>query len=109
MRHLYRKLYLTIIASLLLVVLIAGLLWRLGRATPPGSRAFEIAGELMAAELPPPSAAPATQQAAIDRLHDRLAHRPRALRWGSPPGGRRRPSRAPVRPPAPVAWLDLRP
>ena len=72
MRHLYHQLYLTIIASLLLVVVVAGLLWRLGPSDTPGARAFEIAGELMAAELPPPSAAPATQQAAIDRLHDRL-------------------------------------
>lgn len=72
MRHLYHQLYLTIIASLLLVVLIAGLLWRLAPGDTPGSRAFEIAGELMAAELPPPGAAPATQQEAIDRLHDRL-------------------------------------
>lgn len=72
MRHLYHQLYITIIASLLLVVLIAGLLWRLGPSDTPASRAFEIAGELVAAQLPSPAAGPAAQQEAITRLHDRL-------------------------------------
>jgi signal transduction histidine kinase len=72
MRHLYHQLYLTIIASLVLVVLVAGLLWRLGPNDTPASRGLEIAGELMAAQLPPPDAAPAAQQEAIARLHDRL-------------------------------------
>jgi two-component system, OmpR family, sensor histidine kinase RstB len=71
-KHLYHQLYLTIIASLVLVVLVAGLLWRLGPSDTPASRAFEIAGELMAAQLPPASAGAMAQQQAITRLHDRL-------------------------------------
>jgi hypothetical protein len=57
LKHLYHQLYLTIIASLVLVVLVAGLLWRLGPSDTPSSRAFEIAGELMAAQFPPPARA----------------------------------------------------
>ena len=72
MKHLYHQLYLTIIASLVVVVLVAGLLWRLGPSDTPASRAFEIAGELMAAQLPPASAGAMVQQQAITRLHDRL-------------------------------------
>jgi signal transduction histidine kinase len=72
MRRLYHQLYLTIIASLVLVVLVAGLLWRLGPNDTPSSRAFEIAGELMAAQLPAASAGAAAQQQAIASLHDRL-------------------------------------
>jgi signal transduction histidine kinase len=72
MKHLYHQLYLTIIASLVLVVLVAGALWRLGPSETPASRAFEMAGELMAAQLPPASAGAAAQQEAIARLRDRL-------------------------------------
>jgi hypothetical protein len=38
MRRLYLKIYLTIIASLLLVVLVAGGVWRWGTGGPPGRR-----------------------------------------------------------------------
>jgi signal transduction histidine kinase len=72
MKRLYHQLYLTIIASLVLVVLVAGLLWRLGPNDTPASRAFEIAGELMAAQLPPASAGAEAQQQAIHRLHEQL-------------------------------------
>ena len=53
MRRLYQKIYLTIVATLLLVVLIAGALWRLGSASSPFSQALEMAGELAGAALPP--------------------------------------------------------
>ena len=105
MRHLYHQLYLTIIASLLLVVLIAGLLWRLAPGDTPFPR-FEIAGS-DGRRIAPPSAAPATQQEAIDRLHDRLDI-DLGLFDGARRSGRRRPSRAPSARP-PVAWLDLQP
>jgi hypothetical protein len=52
MRRLYLKIYLTVIAVLVLVVLIAGGIWRFGAGGPPGGQAFEIAGELASNSLP---------------------------------------------------------
>src|SRR5262249_45193682 len=52
MRRLYQKIYLTIIAALVLVVVIAGALWRLSSATSPFAQALEMAGELAGASLP---------------------------------------------------------
>jgi signal transduction histidine kinase len=70
MRRLYHQFYLAIVASLLLVVFVAGALWRF--APIPSEEAFEIAGELVAGHLPPAGADAAEQQKAIDRLHERL-------------------------------------
>jgi len=72
MRRLYQKIYLTIIASLLLVVLVAGSVWRLGGDRMPVAQAFEMAGELAAAALPRADAPQAAQQAAVERLARRL-------------------------------------
>jgi signal transduction histidine kinase len=72
MKRLYQKIYLTIIASLLLVVLVAGGVWRLGGDRMPVAQAFEMAGELAAAALPRADAAQSAQQAAVDRLGHRL-------------------------------------
>jgi signal transduction histidine kinase len=72
MRHLYQKIYLTIIASLLLVVLVAGAVWRLGGDRMPIAQAFEMAGELAAAGLPHADAPPAAQQRAVERLARQL-------------------------------------
>jgi two-component system, OmpR family, sensor histidine kinase RstB len=72
MKRLYQKIYLTIIASLLLVVLVAGAVWRLGADRMPVAQAFEMAGELAAAALPAADASPAAQQQAIERLAQRL-------------------------------------
>jgi signal transduction histidine kinase len=72
MRRLYHQLYLTIIASLVLVVLVAGSLWRFAPSETPADQAFEMAGELIATQLPPNGADAAQQQQAIDRLHQRL-------------------------------------
>src|SRR5437764_1105726 len=72
MKRLYQKIYLTIIASLLLVVLVAGAVWRLGADRMPVAQAFEMAGELAAAALPAADAASATQQQAIERLAQKL-------------------------------------
>jgi signal transduction histidine kinase len=68
MRRLYQKIYLTIVATLLLVVLIAGALWRLGSSGSPFSQVLEVAGELAGAALPPADAPQAVQQEALDRL-----------------------------------------
>jgi signal transduction histidine kinase len=72
MRRLYRQVYLTIIASLLLVVLFAGILWRFAPVQTPGEDAFEMAGEMVATLLPPATERASAQQQAIDRLHARL-------------------------------------
>jgi signal transduction histidine kinase len=72
MRRLYKQIYLTIIASLLLVVLLGGLLWRFAPHNPPGRQGFELVGELVAPALPPADADGATQQRFLDRIHDRL-------------------------------------
>ncbi len=70
--RLYQKIYLTLIASLLLVVAIAGAIWRFGADTSPVAQAFEMAGELAALVLPPPDAPRRAQQEAVERLAGRL-------------------------------------
>jgi signal transduction histidine kinase len=72
MRRLYLQVYLTIVASLVLVVLTAGLLWHFVAGFGPFGQQFEVAGEVIA-ELVPPANAPAqAQQQAIDHLAERL-------------------------------------
>ena len=73
MRRLYQKIYLTIVATLLLVVVIAGGLWRLGSATSPFGQALEMAGELAGTALPPADAPAAVQQRALDRLAEQVS------------------------------------
>ncbi len=72
MRRLYLKIYLTIIASLVLVLVIAGGVWRFGGGGPPAQQAFEMAGELASGALAPPQAPQAVQQQAIAELARRL-------------------------------------
>jgi len=68
MRRLYLQVYLTIVASLVLVVLTAGLLWHFIGGIGPFGPQFEVVGEVIA-ELVPPADAPAqAQQQAINRL-----------------------------------------
>jgi len=72
MRHLYKQLYLTIIASLLLVVLFGGMMWRFAPGHLSGQQGFELAGELVAPLLPPADADGAAHQQALDRIHGRF-------------------------------------
>ena len=72
MRRLYLQVYLTIVASLILVVLTAGLLWHFGTAFPPFGQQFEVAGDIIAELVPPVEASPQAQQEAIDRLAQRV-------------------------------------
>jgi signal transduction histidine kinase len=72
MRRLSRKIYLTIIVSLMMVVVVAGAFWRAGWEQSPAGQAFEMAAELAVALLPPADAPPALQQQAIERLAQRL-------------------------------------
>jgi signal transduction histidine kinase len=72
MRRLYLQVYLTIVGSLVLVVLTAGLLWHFVSGVPPFGQPFEIAREVVAELVPPVDAPPQVQQQAVDRLADRL-------------------------------------
>ncbi len=62
MKHLYQKIYLTIIATLLVVVVAAALMWRFGPGEKQETTAFEITRELVGLALPP-ATAPKEQQA----------------------------------------------
>jgi signal transduction histidine kinase len=72
MKRLYLKIYLTIVMALLLVVLIAGGIWRFGKP-PSFSEGFEVAGELIAAVLPPADAPATQQQTALRGFAQRLS------------------------------------
>jgi signal transduction histidine kinase len=71
-RRLYQSIYLAIIASLLVVVLVVGAVWRFGPEDSPPTHAAEVAGALAAAALPPADAPREVQQQAIQRLAERL-------------------------------------
>ena len=72
MRRLYLQIYLTIVASLILVVLTAGILWHFTANVPPFGQSFEIAGEVAAGLIPPASASREAQQQAVSRLAARF-------------------------------------
>jgi signal transduction histidine kinase len=72
MRRLYQKIYLVFLASLLAVVMIAGLFWHQGQAGAPYRQALELVAELAAAALPPADALPQVQRQAVERLGRRL-------------------------------------
>ena len=72
MKRLYRKIYLAILGSLVLVVVLASLVWQFGGQGAPMSSALTLAGELVMAALPPPDAAAEEQQAVLSRLAGRL-------------------------------------
>jgi signal transduction histidine kinase len=73
MRRLYLKIYLTVVASLLLVVLLIAADWRM-RLGPggPGAQMFEVAGEIASLALPRADAPRFEQQRAIDDLARRF-------------------------------------
>src|SRR5258707_899805 len=72
MRRLYQKIYLVFLASLIAVVAISGLSWRIGQANLPHSEVLDLAGELVLAALPPAVAPPQAQQRAVERLGRQL-------------------------------------
>jgi signal transduction histidine kinase len=72
MRRLYLQIYLTIVASLFLVVLTAGLVWHFSAGVLPFEQPFEVAGQVIAELVPPANAPPAAQQRAVDRLAQHL-------------------------------------
>ena len=72
MKRLYLQVYLTVVASLLLVVVAAGAMWRFSVDAGPASQAFEMAGEVAAATLPAADAPREVQQEALEKLAARL-------------------------------------
>jgi signal transduction histidine kinase len=72
MRRLYQKIYLVFLASLIAVVAMSGLSWRMGQANLPHSEVLDFAGELVLAALPPADATPQMQQHAVERLGRQL-------------------------------------
>jgi signal transduction histidine kinase len=72
MRRLYQKIYLTILASLVLVVMAAGMMWRIGADSSPTAAGFEFARELAAAALPPASAPALVQQEALGQIAGKI-------------------------------------
>jgi len=72
MRKLYKKIYLTIVASLVAVVLVAGFIWRAGWEYSAGGQTFQLVGELVAAALPPVEAPSDVQDEAVRSLAGRL-------------------------------------
>src|SRR3984893_14641478 len=72
MRRLYQKVYLVFLASLLAVVMIAGLFWHQGQAGAPYRQALDLVAELASAALPPADALPQVQRQAVERLGRRL-------------------------------------
>jgi signal transduction histidine kinase len=72
MHRLYRQLYLTIVAILLLVVLLGAMLWRFAPGHAGNQEAFELVGELLAPRLPPADADATLQLQALERIRSRL-------------------------------------
>jgi signal transduction histidine kinase len=72
MRRLYLQVYFTIVGSLILVVLTAGIVWHFIANVPPFGEPFEVAGGLAAELVPPASASREVQQQAISRLSARF-------------------------------------
>ncbi len=67
-RRLFLQFYFTIIISLMLVVAAAGLMWRVVQNTSPARSAFDFAGELAGAVLPPATSPVPEQQAALEKF-----------------------------------------
>jgi signal transduction histidine kinase len=68
MRRLYLRIYVALLASLVVFALIAGGLWHFLGQGGPGGYGFEVAGVLAQNVLPPADARAAEQQAALERL-----------------------------------------
>lgn len=73
-RHsrLYKQIYLTVIVCLLLLVALSGLIWRFGGQQRMFAEPLEVAGELVAAALPPGEAPAADQERTLAAMGARL-------------------------------------
>lgn len=68
MRRLYLRIYFAVLASVIVLALAAGFLWRQLSERGPEGRAFEVASTLAQNALPPPQAPRIEQQAALETL-----------------------------------------
>ena len=105
MRRLYKQVYLTIIASLVLVVLFGGMLWRFAPHPSPDREGFELVGEMVATVLPPADQGAAAQQQFLDRVHDRLKIDLALFDKDRRPRRRRRSPAAGARAARPRGWI----
>src|SRR5256886_14890202 len=106
MRRLYLQVYLTIVASLALGWVRAGLLWPFGAGGGPFGPQFGGAGEVIAELVPPANAPPQAQQQAINRLAERLgADLALFSRTNEPLAAAGRPLPAPSRDGRPGGWM----
>jgi signal transduction histidine kinase len=67
-QRLYLQIYLTVAASVVLMVLAAGAVFRVAMDSAPASHALEMASIVVSAALPPADEAAAVQQQALQRL-----------------------------------------
>jgi signal transduction histidine kinase len=72
LKRLYQKIYLTVIASLVMVVLVAGAVWHFGPEPSPAARALELMGALATAVLPPADAPREAQEQSARQLAARF-------------------------------------
>lgn len=72
MKRLYLQIYLTVVVSLVLVVVMAGAMWRYAFEAGPGAQTMELAGDIAATLLPPPEAPREQVQQVLTRLSSRL-------------------------------------
>jgi signal transduction histidine kinase len=106
MRRLYLQVYVTIVASLVLVVLTAGLVWHFVSGVAPFNQPFEVAGDIIAELVPAANAPQRDQQQAIDRLALHLdADLALFSRTGAPLAAAGRPLPAPGRNARTGGWL----
>lgn len=72
MRKLYLRIYLAVLASIVVFALVAGVLWRSFAEYGPARHATEIAAELAQNALAPAGAARAEQQSSLEKLSGRI-------------------------------------
>lgn len=92
MRRLYVQIYLTIIASLVLVVIVSGIIWQTVSSDRIYHNAFDIAGKLVIGSLPPADAPKLQQQRSLRKLSEELnidlalydQNRKLVAAWGTP-------------------------
>ncbi len=72
MRRLYLRIYLAVLASLVVFALVAGFLWRTFAEYGPVGQVSQVASELARNILPPAGSPPEVQQAALERIAGNL-------------------------------------
>ncbi len=68
LRKLYFQIYLGVVASLAMLVLLAGLFWHFEGSKSPANQVFETVRDVIVMALPPTDAEPAKQQEVLEKL-----------------------------------------